>query len=146
MPDLPQWISAKGRLVLLGDSCHAMLPSAAMGFTTIVEDIGVMSYLLKHHISKGVPALMKIWQDVRQPRVNRIKEWAKSNHTMYTKGTGSLPKEKMGQTMGEISLEGVEMDRDAGFRTAAFMKWALGFDAVKDVERYVSGMDRGARL
>lgn len=29
VPDLPRWVSEGGRIVLLGDAAHGMLPSAA---------------------------------------------------------------------------------------------------------------------
>lgn len=147
IPDLPQWISPKGRLVLLGDSVHAMLPDAAQGFSTIVEDVGVLAHLLHHHLDRAVPALTKIWQDVRQPRVNRIKEWAKSSHQLYTKGTDAPPKSagQVRTTVEEISFEKVEMDMNAEFRSPAFFKWAFGFDPIANVERYLEYKDQ-ARL
>ncbi|KAK4501210.1 hypothetical protein PRZ48_007017 [Zasmidium cellare] len=148
IPDLPQWISPKGRLVLLGDSSHAMLPDATQGFSTIVEDVGVLSHLLSKYQGRGVPSLTKIWQEVRIPRVNRIKDWAKSNHTMYTKGADAqlkaVEKDRTPPTQ-DISLDKVEPDMNASYRSPAFFKWAFGFDPIEDVERYIQKKDQ-ARL
>lgn len=128
----------------MGDSVHAMLPDAAQGFSTIVEDVAVLAHLLHRHIDRGVSNLMKVWQDVRQPRVNRIKDWARFNHQLYTKGTDTPPR-SAGQnrtTVEEISLDEVEMDMSADFRLPAFYKWAFGFDPIADVETYLEKKDK----
>lgn len=83
---------------------------------------------------------MKIWQDVRQPRVNRIKDWAKANLVLFTMGPEALGA-KGARPGDDVSLEEVKPDREAGFRDLRFLKWAYAFDAIKDVERFIGGQE-----
>ncbi|CAK4034829.1 FAD NAD(P)-binding domain-containing [Lecanosticta acicola] len=141
MPDLPSWTSKHGRLILLGDSAHAMFPSAAQGFSQIVEDVAALSHLLSHHFgSLGFPRLTQVWQEVRIPRVNRIKAWAHANDRIYSQGDQSSPEggnPMAAEKMSSSSSQGVSRDRDAPFRTSRFMRWAFGYDAVDEVDQYL---------
>ena len=76
MPDLPHWTSQHGRIALLGDSAHAMLPNAAHGFSQIVEDIAVLEYLIEKRPLANMPDITHTWQAIRIPRVNKIKAFA----------------------------------------------------------------------
>lgn len=151
MPDLPEWVSKGGRLVLLGDSAHAMFPSAAQGFSQIVEDVAALSYLLAERASLGVPRLTKVWQEVRIPRVNRIKAWAHANEMLYSKGIGGRSSSSSGGPASEekMSLADEQADRDAPFRSGAFVRWAFGYDAVAEVRKHLEqqyGTDATAKL
>lgn len=146
MLGLPQWISPDGRMVLLGDSAHAMLPDAAQGFSTTAESVGVLFHLLSLYHSRGVPALTKIWQEARLPRVNRIKAWARLNHALFTQGTSLSSEATEGKAtmQDDIPLDQVEMDLDAEFLAPAFLKWAFWFDPVADVEGHIARMDKAS--
>ncbi|EME42798.1 hypothetical protein DOTSEDRAFT_80417 [Dothistroma septosporum NZE10] len=151
MPDMPQWVSKGGRLVLLGDSAHAMYPDAAMGFSSIVEDIATLSYLLKEHQNKGIPTLTKIWQEVRIPRVNKLKAWANFNNKLYTKGlTPAKPEiKKQEAAHAEVASnepESLKPDSNADFRSPAFVMWAYGYDAVGEVKKYMDGVGGQAQF
>jgi len=85
MPDLPRWTSKGGRILLLGDSAHAMFPNAAQGFSQTVEDIGVLDYLLSLESDPGteVPKVAQNWQHIRRPRVERIRDYARWNTQLF---------------------------------------------------------------
>lgn len=123
-----------------------MLPDAAQGFSTIVEDVGVLSHLLSHHFGRGVPAVMDIWQKVRMPRVNKIKAWARFNSALFTQGMSGSSETGGEETMPEErpSLEQVEMDMDAGYLSPAFLKWAFWFHPVADVEAYIASTEKAS--
>jgi salicylate hydroxylase len=143
MPHLSRWTSREGRIVLLGDSAHAMLPNAAHGFSQIVEDIGALSYLFENERSLGIPTITDIWQTIRIPRVNRIKEFAAWNtrvflgeenaHTLISKSSADHAK----PTAQVKSFKTLKPDARAPFYTAAFLKWAQDYDAVGEVKKYL---------
>ena len=151
MPDLPRWTSSNGRIALLGDSAHAMLPNAAHGFSQIVEDIAVLEYLTERDPSKTVPNITRTWQSIRIPRVNRIKEFAAWNTRAFL-GEGpanpliakaSAPKAPAAteQAPGQMkSLKTLKADSSAPFHTSAFLKWAQDYDAVAEAQRYVEAL------
>ena len=141
MPDLPTWISDNGRLVLLGDSAHAMFPDAAQGFSQIVEDIAALSTLLSSHDATSMLEMTRAWEQIRKPRVGRVKDYAHSNHNLYAQGGATFPKQP--QTNGVQSQdkcstvlsveEDVAPNRDAEFNTPPFIKWLLDYDAAATV-------------
>ncbi|KAF9876672.1 salicylate hydroxylase [Colletotrichum karsti] len=137
LPDLPRWTSEGGRIVLLGDSAHAMQPSAAQGFSLIVEDIGVLEYLISKSPkpAANVPAITSDWQNIRKARCERIKKWASHNTELFTSPSKKLPPSS-GQWQVK-SLKNVKPDMNAELGTSAFLKWAQGTDAIAEADRYL---------
>ena len=150
MPDLPRWTSLNGRIILLGDSAHGMLPNAAQGFSQIVEDIGALEYLLKAKGERKLAEVTRSWEEIRKPRVERIKAFANWNTKVFLgedhllgmgKGIDSGP----GEGKHEIkSLKNVKGDMNAPVHTSAFLKWAQDYDVVKDCARHMR--DAGPKL
>ncbi|KAK4505093.1 hypothetical protein PRZ48_003056 [Zasmidium cellare] len=141
LPDLPRWTSKGGRIALLGDSAHSMEPNAAQGFSMIVEDIGVLEYLIERdpNPSANLPTITDTWQKIRKPRVERIKAYAKENTRAFL-GEPMAHRHRQ-ETAGNTkkSLKNVTPKMDARFTTSAFVKWALDYDAVAEAKKYVEG-------
>ena len=66
---LPRWTS--GRVTLLGDAAHPMLPYLAQGAAQSVEDGYVLADMLAQH-RHDAPAALKAYEAVRLPRTSRI--------------------------------------------------------------------------
>jgi salicylate hydroxylase len=66
---LPQW--TKGRVTLLGDAAHPMLPYLAQGAAQSLEDGYVLADMLDQHRSDPVAALAA-YEAARRPRTSRI--------------------------------------------------------------------------
>ncbi|KAF2158536.1 hypothetical protein M409DRAFT_30973 [Zasmidium cellare ATCC 36951] len=141
LPDLPRWTSKGGRIALLGDSAHSMEPNAAQGFSMIVEDIGVLDYLIQHdqNAAANLATITNTWQKIRKPRVERIKAYAKENTKAFL--GEPMPHRHRQETAGSTvkSLKNVIPKMDAKFTTSAFVKWALDYDAVAEAKKYVEG-------
>lgn len=137
LPDLPRWTSKAGRILLLGDSAHAMHPSAALGYTTIVEDVAVLDFLLQSprladvELRRRVPKVSEDWQNICKPRAERIKAYSRANTGMFT-GRFAEPMDNLEQR-NEKSLKGIVPDMHAKFTTSRFTKWSLDYDAVAQV-------------
>lgn len=71
---LPTWIHSSNKLVLLGDSCHPMLPYQAQGAAQATEDAAVLGNLLSKigNDASQIPAVLKVYEQVRLPRATQI--------------------------------------------------------------------------
>lgn len=77
---LPSW--STGRVALLGDACHPMLPFLAQGGASAVEDSWVLARLLE--ASGGAPEqALAAYQQVRQPRTDRMQRDARRQGEMF---------------------------------------------------------------
>ena len=64
---LPRWV--KGRIALLGDAAHPMLPFYAQGAGQAIEDAAALAVCL----ATG-PAALARYERVRLPRASRVQE------------------------------------------------------------------------
>ncbi|NBN63628.1 NAD(P)-binding protein [Microvirga tunisiensis] len=76
------WV--KGRIALLGDACHAMLPFAAQGAAMAIEDAAVLGRVLQG--ARDIPAALARYQQLRQPRTAQVQQAAATNASIYHLG------------------------------------------------------------
>ena len=69
----------RGRLVLVGDAAHAMLPHLGQGAAQSIEDAAALGILLQGitagesgNIGQSIEARLKLFQEVRKDRVTAI--------------------------------------------------------------------------
>jgi len=67
---LPRW--ADGRLALLGDAAHAMLPFFAQGAAQAIEDAAVLADCLAGVASSQVPQALQRYEARRRPRASQV--------------------------------------------------------------------------
>ncbi len=67
---LPRW--TEGRLSLLGDAAHAMLPFFAQGAAQAVEDAAVLADCLAGVLRHDVPAALQRYENRRRPRASEV--------------------------------------------------------------------------
>ncbi len=80
---LDQWVD--GRVALLGDACHPMLPFMAQGAVQAIED----GYVLAHHLAQhdGYVAALAAYFDVRNDRTARVQAAARANMDLFHQRT-----------------------------------------------------------
>ncbi|PVH76516.1 FAD dependent oxidoreductase domain-containing protein [Cadophora sp. DSE1049] len=84
VPDLPSWRNGNGRLVLLGDAAHAMMPYMAQGATQAIEDAAILTGCLSRaHSLKDIPRLTEAYEEIRKPRAEKIKAISLGNRKQY---------------------------------------------------------------
>lgn len=69
--ELPSWINPQSNLVLIGDSCHPMLPYLAQGANSSIEDGAVLGLLLspRNFTDKSqLPVSLKKFEKLRKAR------------------------------------------------------------------------------
>ncbi|KAI9688032.1 MAG: hypothetical protein M1820_010320 [Bogoriella megaspora] len=140
VPDLPRWTSKHGRILLIGDSAHGMHPNAAQGLSQIIEDIGSLEVLFDERYRDRFPVstLTGAWENIRKPRVERIKKYAEANTTMFLgKPSASQPRNrKIGPNPEEAevrSFKDVIPNMSAPFSSASFYKWAYDHDVFAEL-------------
>jgi salicylate hydroxylase len=85
---LPRW--TVGRVSLLGDAAHAMLPYMAQGAVQSIEDAAVLSKCLKQVDAPfEVTAAMRRYEELRKPRAARCQAGSRANGIMYHLPDGS---------------------------------------------------------
>jgi len=147
LPPLKTWHS--GRLALLGDACHPMLPYMAQGASQAIEDAAALAQCLRYlPLSK----VGKVYEAIRYSRGTQIQQYARAQ-----RGKNHM-------------VDGPEQEeRDAGFREADPGKraaWShrwesvdgeepkmwndglFGYDAEEEARKYIGklGYDVNAKL
>ncbi len=72
---LKQW--SVGRVTLLGDACHPMLPFLAQGAAQAMEDGATLATCLT--MARDIPEALKRYQNLRLPRTAKIQTIARGN-------------------------------------------------------------------
>ncbi len=68
----------QGRITLLGDAAHAMVPYLAQGACQAIEDAWVLAVCLSRCGASAVPAALQEYEARRRPRTTRIQSAARS--------------------------------------------------------------------
>jgi len=73
LDDFPRW--SAGRVVLLGDACHAVLPFGFSGAGMAIEDAVTLAMLFPGDVSVvDVEERLAVYEKIRRPRVARVRE------------------------------------------------------------------------
>lgn len=118
---IPSYVSTSGRLALVGDAAHALLPHAAQGAGMALEDAASLGEFLGHLTStEDVASVMGVWSKFRQARVEHLRSISRGTAADMTLPDGEL-----------------QIARDAkwgAIRDQQRAQWAtLGFDQVREM-------------
>ena len=80
---LPAWCA--GRVALLGDACHPMLPYMAQGAANALEDAAVLARCLEGAGSDGIKSAFARYEATRKARTSRIQLTSRRNEWMSTR-------------------------------------------------------------
>ena len=72
-----------GRVTLLGDACHAMLPFMAQGAAQAIEDGATLAACLSRRDAQDVPEALRRYEALRLPRASRIQGLSQANKTRF---------------------------------------------------------------
>lgn len=110
-----------------------MLIFSQQGLSQIIEDIGVLQTLLFSYPYLDISVISRFWEDIRKPRVERIKSYAAWNTQMFLgKKDRAASHSKYADTDWE-SIKNIEPNSAADFNSPAFFKWAHDYDAIEQV-------------
>jgi salicylate hydroxylase len=116
---LPRW--SVGRVTLLGDACHPMLPFMAQGAAQALEDgVSLTACLAK---IGDVPAALSHYEKLRLPRTSRMQGMSAANKTRFHLPDGPAQQErdaKMASGSTDYSIKAIA--------------WVYNYDAATAVE------------
>ena len=123
-PPLPQWVD--GRVALLGDAAHPMLPFLAQGAAMAVED----SWVLAQQISQmpsPISQSLKAYEGLRLGRTSRVQAASRANMKTFHKPT------RLGQisTYGPMWMAGKVLPSIVHKR----MDWLYGYDVTQSAKK-----------
>ena len=88
---LERW--SVGRVTLLGDACHAMLPFMAQGAAQAIEDGATLTACLAR-AEKDIPAALRRYERLRLPRASRLQAMSTDNKTRFHLPDGPEQRER----------------------------------------------------
>ena len=89
---LPQWSS--GRVTLLGDACHPMLPFMAQGAAQALEDGAALTSCLLQRRARPIQESLRLYESVRKPRASRVQSLSEANKTRFHLPDGPAQRER----------------------------------------------------
>jgi 2-polyprenyl-6-methoxyphenol hydroxylase-like FAD-dependent oxidoreductase len=107
-----------GRVSLLGDACHAMLPFLAQGAAQAIEDGATLAACLAKVGRRDVSGALRAYAAWRLPRTSRIQAASRDNRTRFHLPDGPLQRQRDRQIR----------DAASGWFLQA-MDWVYGHDA-----------------
>lgn len=111
---LPRWTN--GRLGLLGDAAHAMLPHLGQGANQSIEDGVALASLLAASDRASVPSALAAYEALRRPRAVKVQLGSRANGRRYDSQYTDLAK------------------RDVEIANAATLRaWLYDYDVEKDL-------------
>jgi salicylate hydroxylase len=99
---LPSW--TKGRLTLLGDAAHPMLPHLGQGANQAIEDGMALATILANTDRSTVLAALLLYERLRRERTAKVQSGARENGLRYD------------SFHADLSLRDAEIKAHAGFR------------------------------
>ena len=134
--ELPSWINPQSNLVLIGDSCHPMLPYLAQGANSSIEDGAVLGLLLgqKHLTDRSqLPRTLKMFEKLRKARGEGIARETFKQRKDFHMRDGPEQEER-----DESMLRQLGQDLQGSFPSRwtcpEVQPWLYGYDALKEVE------------
>jgi salicylate hydroxylase len=85
---LPTW--TRGRLTLLGDAAHPMLPHLGQGANQSIEDGMALATILARADRKAAPAALPVYERLRRERVAQVQRGARENGLRYDSANSDL--------------------------------------------------------
>jgi salicylate hydroxylase len=111
-----------GRVTLLGDAAHAMLPYLAQGACQSIEDAFVLVECLKRHGEGGVAAALADYEIRRRPRTTKVQATARATSTFWLENDPVRIRARNGRMKGLAQIDPL---------ATTVWKWLYGYDPVE---------------
>jgi salicylate hydroxylase len=85
---LPTW--TRGRVTLLGDAAHPMLPHVGQGANQAIEDAVALAIVLSRADRSTAPGALQAYERVRRERTALVQRSSRTNGARYDAATGDL--------------------------------------------------------
>ncbi|MDM0109650.1 FAD-dependent monooxygenase [Variovorax sp. J22R24] len=115
-PPMERW--SMGRVTLLGDACHAMLPFMAQGAAQAIEDAATLTACLASRTHNEVTDALAQYETLRLPRASRLQALSAANKSRFHLVDGPSQEARDAQ----MALGNTDWSLDA-------VAWLYGHDA-----------------
>lgn len=120
----------KGRIAILGDAAHPMMPHQSQGACMAIEDAGALGVLFsKAYFNGDVESTLQVYSDVRLPRVSKVQ--AAAAKAAYN----------INERIGFSSNTNVEGYKVEDARKTLTIEEMNGYDMYKDIEEKIAKRD-----
>jgi salicylate hydroxylase len=85
---------SKGRVTLLGDACHPMLPYMAQGAAQAIEDGATLAACIRGASAKTIEGAINLYETLRKPRTAQIQALARRNSSVFHLPDGPEQRER----------------------------------------------------
>ncbi|KAG2225383.1 hypothetical protein INT45_010019 [Circinella minor] len=142
LPVLSNWVSPSGRICLIGDAAHAMLPYLAQGAAQAVEDGATLGELLTDIKSVDeIPALLGLYEKIRRPRCEIIQKGAYENGDIWHMPDGETQVQRDLGMKGQLPA-GAKNPNQWG--DGNFQPWLFGHNAITEARKRLGEFRKGS--
>jgi salicylate hydroxylase len=113
----------EGRVTLLGDAAHAMLPYLAQGACQSLEDAMVVAKCLARHGDRGIPAALAEYELKRRPRTTKVQSTARATSIFWLEKDAVRVAARNGRMRGLQQIDPL---------ATSVWGWLYSYDACKD--------------
>jgi len=135
---LDKWVHREGRVALLGDACHPMLPYRAQGAAMAIEDACYLGNLFSRltHVSQITP-LLHAYECKRQPRTSNTQLSSRLNQHIFHLPDGPLQQARDdSMTKAMLGIQDVCVDNANQWADPHKNKEQFSYDADEDAEMW----------
>jgi salicylate hydroxylase len=133
----PTWVSKSGKVVVIGDASHAMVPHLAQGAAMALEDAAAMAACVEQASDlRDLPTAMARFQEIRRARCYHIQREASELGETWHLSDGPAQQgrdEKMHHGGRANWVSGVESDNPNRWDDPQFQPWLFAYDAYAEV-------------
>jgi salicylate hydroxylase len=150
LPPLPTWLSQSGKVVLIGDAAHAMVPFLAQGASMSIEDGPALAECLSRvREIKDIPKYLGIFEELRKPRCERMQLCSRLNGQMWHLPDGPQQEERdrgfarddFAEAGSESSQQQQQGENVNPWSDRNFQPWLFGYDVVKEARKLLDERD-----
>lgn len=90
-PPLPTWQSQSGRVLVMGDAAHALIPTGGLGASLALEDAECLHHVIRaaseeSFRSSALQSGLHLWESHRRERLALVQEFTDRNRRLRAPG------------------------------------------------------------
>ena len=148
LPPVPRWVSKSGRVVLVGDATHAMVPYLAQGASTSIEDGAALAECVARATGLSmIPSVLQAFETIRKPRCDIIQSGSRANGSIWHMPDGPEQRKRDEEMRDTIRNNGRKSDGEVSknpnrWSDETFQPWLFGYDTISEASKDILNMRR----
>ncbi|KAE9375886.1 FAD/NAD(P)-binding domain-containing protein [Stipitochalara longipes BDJ] len=95
LPELESWVFEGGKVCLIGDAAHAMMPFSGQGHAMAIEDSITLACCLSRCTNNScIPRALHAFETIRKPRTTLLSHYAEDNARLFQLPDGQEQRER----------------------------------------------------